>query len=89
MSEYCLREGTQWRHGRIPGLPPNSKPFVRALHITFGTVPGLKTPSPVTRSCFGHGVGSSRRPAFQCCRAPREPGLFLGVVGQCGGDDKP
>ena len=74
---------------QISGLAPNSKQFAMVLHIIFGTVHGLKTPFPVIRGFFGCGAGSSRRPAFQCCRAPRELGLFLGVVGQCDGDNKP
>lgn len=83
MPAYCLREGTYWRHGRASGLAPNSKQFAMVLHLIFGY--GLKTPSPAIRGFFA-GVWEA---AFQCCRAPRELGLFLRVVAQGDGDDKP
>lgn len=85
MSECCLREGTEWRHGRISALAPNSKRFARVLHV------GLC----VDQRPFPQWLAAPLALVWEAAEdqissgVPGELGLFLGVVGQCDEGDKP
>lgn len=85
MSECWLRKGTEWRHGRISALAPNSKRFAGVLHV------GLC----VDQRPFPRWLAASLALVWEAAEGqvssgvPGELGLFLGVVGQCDGGDKP
>lgn len=85
MSECCLRDGTEWRRSRISGLAPNSKQFAGILHVG----PRVdQRPFPQRLAASLALVGEAAEGQISSVVAG-ELGLFLGVVGQCDGDDKP